>query len=276
MASSGRWVSARKRPAFLMAPGEGRWGRSFGPPTRSRIRTAGLRGCFQRSSFSALGDGALQQDYLRAATAPPSARELYHRLSVPDDVRHAAHDIEADFHRGSGLGAIEAATRIFSTPPAMPATWVSSPSFGETGNFVARAHAILRTDIDTLEMAYPSTYLTGFYGLNCFLTLIIGQAWADRAGILNVAEVLRAGWRAKDGVKTGTSPSVYEVTLDREPGCPLPAPLPGAPQADVRRCHELIIRLGINPAAAKIPLGGVPTAPWPSRPRHLFPYHLPG
>ncbi len=73
--------------------------------------------------------------------------------------------------------------------------------------FPARAASVLRTDIDSLIVAFPTTYLTAYYGLNCILARIIGRARADVHG-LSIDEVLRCCWKARDGDFTGSPPGL--------------------------------------------------------------------
>jgi len=217
------------------------------------------------------GDGALQ-DFLRAATQLSSASEVCRKLSVPEKFRHAAQDIEAQFHRGLvWCHRDEDERRLYEVRHTHYEQLVDE--LWKDTDFVARARSLLRSDVNTLAMGYPTTYLTGFYGLNCFLALILGRAWAERAR-MHRAAILRAGWRARHGqwMTNYAGPSYCDVTVDRQPGCPFP----GAPATDTWSCHLLIIRLGIDPTSAKVPFWNSLTLPPPSRPRHLFPYHLPG
>jgi hypothetical protein len=215
------------------------------------------------------GDGALQ-DFLRAATRLKSAREIYDQLQIPEMVRHAAQDIEAEFHRGFvWCERDEDERRLYAARHSAYEDLVNQLWEDET--FVRRSTGILRDDIASVAVGYPSNFLTGFYGLNCFLALIIGRAWAEREGSV-IAEVLRAGWRARHAQYYPlNAPPGYDVTLDREPGCPLL----GAGPIDIRTCHLLVIRLGIDSAPAQIPWWSSHVLPLPARPRHLYPNHLP-
>lgn len=209
------------------------------------------------------GDGALQ-DFLRVATAERSAREIWNKLGMPSQISTEAQDIEAQFHRaltwcnGGGDEARLHESRDKFYRDFVDQLWLSP-------GFPARAASVLRTDIDSLIMAFPTTYLTAFYGLNCILARIIGRAWADVHGF-SIDEVLRCGWKARDGDFTG-SPPLYTVTLDAQAGCPLSVPTP-----DSQDCELLIIRIGIDPRSAAVPF----KSPAMLRTRHLFPYHLPG
>ena len=228
----------------------------------------GLVGKPARVFILGCGDGALQ-DFLRAATKLPSAREIYERLKIPDRFRDAAQDIEAQFHRAFVWcnGADDEARLLEARDSAYRDLVVD---LWKEPNFPARACGLLRSDIKSLEVAFQTTYLTAFYGLNCLLARVIGQAWADRIGIgtpINV--VLRGGWRAREG-HFDPAQSVFEVTLDAQPGPP-----PITPTPDTRECDVLIIRIGIDPRSTVVPLA-FPGKPSLVRTRHLFPYHLPG
>ncbi len=61
------------------------------------------------------GDGALQ-DFLRAATAERSAREIWNKLGMPGQILTEAQDVEAQFHRALTWcnGGVDEA-RLFET-----------------------------------------------------------------------------------------------------------------------------------------------------------------
>jgi hypothetical protein len=214
------------------------------------------------------GDGALQ-DFLRAATALSSAREIYHRLPFPAQYGDEAQDIEAQFHRAL----------IWSDNPDDEACLYKARDdkyralvadlWADT-NFRASAIGILRKDIQSIEVAFQTPYLTPFYGLNCLLARILAEAWAARVG-MQVDQILRAGWRTREG-DFNAARSEFEVTVEAQSGCPLASP----GTADTRKCEVLIIRIGIDPRFARVPLTVPGAVPVMFRTRHLFPYHMPG
>jgi hypothetical protein len=117
------------------------------------------------------GDGALQ-DFLRVATALPSALEIYNKLSVPQFVANISQDIEAEFHRGLVWCNREPdEERLYAVRHEAYGKLVED-LWRDTA-FRNRAHSLLRQDVQTIAVAFPSIYLTGFYGLNCLLARVL-------------------------------------------------------------------------------------------------------
>lgn len=207
------------------------------------------------------GDGALQ-DFLRVATRFDSAKEIHDALPIPNTLRQAALNIESEFHRGIvWCEKDDTERKLYSARHESYRMLVED--LWQDPHFVSTALATLRKDIGSLIMALSSAWFTGYYGLNCFLALIIARAW-EEAHSLHPDSILPHGLYALDGALTSPAPT-YDIRFN----------LPGTvPLTITHTCHVPVIRIGIDSTSARIPLTGSRFSP-PVRTRHLFPAHLP-
>jgi hypothetical protein len=223
------------------------------------------------------GDGALQ-DFLRAATAKDSAREICDELNLQPSVWAKAFTIETQAHC-SLIWANDRAHdhHIYSVrhkayKELVDELWRSDPTFK------AKARGLVRRDIDALWISHVCDHFNGYYGLNCFLALVVSRAWQEKNDEGNHGAVILEGTLTEDidriykTDKTGTPPGgTFTVKLA---SCPLCVDLNGQGSSKEVSAEILVPRLGIGKPEEGPVMWKNLAAVLPDRPRHLLPYHL--
>gem|GEM_PF-4399199 len=220
------------------------------------------------------GDGALQ-DFLRITTGIKSAKDIYKALDLPKEVLHAAHDIESQFHRSliwmnnRDQDHPVYLARQNSYNSVIDAIW---PRLNNSNKLTS----LVRKDVKAVYLAYPCNHFTVYYGLNCFLALLVARAWQKHHDKFSLGRVLRPWLKAKDcqptylvdDEKESSDNKPYEITFRRE-GCK------GTERAAEKISADVLVpRFGIIKPKEVHPLWPGAEPIHPDRTRHIFPYLL--
>jgi len=192
------------------------------------------------------GDGALQ-DFIRAATGKISARDVIALLPIPDDVLVEAASI--GMQTNAALISSSSATDDRRIHQLRHSKFVDVVK-----RYLARSPPTipLRGDVGSVTLTCSEDYFTAFYGLNCFVALLL---LAQSAGTRRLS--MQPHLSAKEIDDSSPRRIARFVTK---------AGLPHAITAD-----EVVIRIGINPASAVLPI----PASRLNRTRHHLPFHIP-
>jgi hypothetical protein len=241
----------------------------WGPDSFDRLRPAD-----HAVLISGSGDGGLQ-DYLRIVTHLRSAAEIAAKCKIPPYILHAVQSAEdramrgrswaqAAHHEGAYFWELE------QTHRQQVAAALTLPTV-LTGLHSTVPVLPVRTNI-----VYREPYITSYYGLNRFLTLLISEfivnrdSWQTLFPGVTIDSIAADGADQHDCVVNGRAAGTYDQATQMllvhdcfERWHQVRFNGSGAPQAG--RYNVVIVRHGLLDA---------PRPPI-ERPRHLLPYHLP-